>query len=120
MDETARHPQFRNNGKPRQLIENRQYKCVYLPRHSPELNQIEQFLAIAKDKVRCSQFGDTKNSKPEFLRRVVKFSESTHIISHNILELYLKIASMNAFCTVDSRFDIKISLPLFLFKECQK
>jgi hypothetical protein len=34
----------------RPMIENRGYQCVYLPPYSPELNPIEQFWAIVKNK----------------------------------------------------------------------
>ncbi|KAG1164817.1 hypothetical protein G6F36_013707 [Rhizopus arrhizus] len=40
------------------MITERGYKCVYLPPYSPELNPIEQFLSIVKNKVKRSQFQD--------------------------------------------------------------
>jgi len=40
----------------KKYIENRGYKCVYLPTCSPELNPIEQFWAIAKSKVKRRRF----------------------------------------------------------------
>lgn len=45
------------------MIEDRGYKCVYLPKYSPELNPIEQFWASVKRKVRRSQFGNTEDVK---------------------------------------------------------
>lgn len=88
MDEMDKYSQFKGfyliidnspihgkNGELSQLIENRGYKCVYLPPYSPELNTIEQFWAIVKGKVRRSDTEDLKT----------KFPESIYIILHSIL-----------------------------------
>lgn len=42
------------------MIIGRGYRCIYLPPHSPELNPIEQFWSIVKNKVKRSQFQDTE------------------------------------------------------------
>ncbi|CEG78667.1 hypothetical protein RMATCC62417_13242 [Rhizopus microsporus] len=42
------------NGELSQLIENRGYKCIYLPPYSPEFNPIEPLWAIIKGKARRS------------------------------------------------------------------
>ncbi|KAG0930755.1 hypothetical protein G6F57_011662 [Rhizopus arrhizus] len=39
---------------------NKDYKCVYLPPYSPELNPIEQFWALVKRKVRRQKLKDTE------------------------------------------------------------
>ncbi|KAG1139476.1 hypothetical protein G6F38_009802 [Rhizopus arrhizus] len=38
------------------MVTERGYKCIYLPPYSPELNPIEQFWSIVKNKVKRSQF----------------------------------------------------------------
>jgi hypothetical protein len=43
------------------MIIERGYKCVYIPSYSPELNPIEQFWFIVKNKVKRSQFQDKEN-----------------------------------------------------------
>lgn len=43
------------------MITERGYKCVYLPPYSPELNPIEQFWSIVKNKVKRSQFQDKED-----------------------------------------------------------
>jgi transposase len=40
----------------KKYIEYRGYKCVYLPTYSSELNPIEQFWAVAKNKVKRHRF----------------------------------------------------------------
>lgn len=44
------------------MVENRikDYKCVYLPPYSPELNPIEQFWAIVKHKVKRNQLMESE------------------------------------------------------------
>ncbi|CEG80826.1 hypothetical protein RMATCC62417_15105 [Rhizopus microsporus] len=70
----------------RTLIENRDYQCVYLPPYSPELNSIEQFLAIVKNKVRHSQFED----KEDLQTRITEASNNVpvrylrNIIQHSV------------------------------------
>ncbi|KAG0905458.1 hypothetical protein G6F29_012149 [Rhizopus arrhizus] len=39
---------------------NKDYKCVYLPPYSPELNPIEQFWALVKRKIRRQKLKDTE------------------------------------------------------------
>lgn len=39
---------------------NKDYKCVYLPPYSPELNPIEQFCAIVKYNVKCNQLMESE------------------------------------------------------------
>lgn len=53
-------PIHEKNGELGQLIENRGYKCVYLPLYSAGLNSIEQFWAIVKGKVRRSDTEDLR------------------------------------------------------------
>ncbi|CEI90513.1 hypothetical protein RMCBS344292_04837 [Rhizopus microsporus] len=38
------------------MMTERGHKCIYLPPYSPELNPIEQFWSIVKNKIKCSQF----------------------------------------------------------------
>ncbi|KAG1459567.1 hypothetical protein G6F56_006134 [Rhizopus delemar] len=38
------------------MVTEREYKCTYLPLYSPELNPIQQFWSIVKNKAKCSQF----------------------------------------------------------------
>lgn len=40
------------------LITNRGYRCVYLPPYFPELNPIEQFWSLVKNRVKRSKFND--------------------------------------------------------------
>ena len=43
------------------MITERGYRCIYLPPYSPELNPIEQFWSIVKNKVKRSQFQNTED-----------------------------------------------------------
>jgi hypothetical protein len=45
------------------IVTSRGYKCVYLPPYSPELNSIEQFWSVVKNKVKRSQFGNKEDLK---------------------------------------------------------
>lgn len=40
----------------KEMVKERGYKCVYLPPHSPELNPIENFWSVVKNKVKRSSF----------------------------------------------------------------
>lgn len=42
------------------FIEDRGYRCIYLPLYSPELNPIEQFWSICKCKLKREQLLDEK------------------------------------------------------------
>ena len=67
MDVLDRHEMFKDNyivmdNAPihqhediRKHIENRGYRCIYLPPYSPELNPIEQFWSICKSKLKREQ-----------------------------------------------------------------
>ncbi|KAG1494377.1 hypothetical protein G6F53_012586 [Rhizopus delemar] len=66
---------------------NRDYKCVFLPPYSPELNPIEQFWALVKRKVRREKLRDTEtlqdrivdaaNEVPiEHLRNIIQHSKN--------------------------------------------
>jgi hypothetical protein len=61
MDNSPIHD--KKSGEIDKMIEDRGYKCVYLPKYSPELNPIEQFWASVKRKVKRSQFGNTEDLK---------------------------------------------------------
>ncbi|KAG1458282.1 hypothetical protein G6F56_006432 [Rhizopus delemar] len=61
MDNSPIHD--KKSGEIDKMIEYRDYKCVYLPKYSPELNPIEQFWASVKRKVRRRQFGNTEDLK---------------------------------------------------------
>jgi transposase len=76
------------------MVTERGYECIYLPPYSPELNPIEQFWSIVKNKVKHSQFqtkedlstriaGACNNVPPEHLRALAQ-----HLV--NIFEDYLK------------------------------
>lgn len=67
------------------MVTERGYKCIYLPPYSPELNPIEQFWSIVKNKVKRSQFQTKEdlstriteacnNVPPEHLRAFVQHS----------------------------------------------
>jgi transposase len=43
------------------MVADRGYRSVYLPPYSPELNPIEKFWTIVKNKVKRSQFNDTED-----------------------------------------------------------
>ena len=43
------------------MVADRGYRSVYLPPYSPELNPIEKFWAIVRNKVKRSQFNDTED-----------------------------------------------------------
>ncbi|KAG0758624.1 hypothetical protein G6F18_010809 [Rhizopus arrhizus] len=67
MDVLNRHEMFKDNyivmdnasihqhEDIRKYIENRGYRCVYLPPYSPELNPIEQFWSVCKSKLKREQ-----------------------------------------------------------------
>ncbi|KAG1054711.1 hypothetical protein G6F43_003288 [Rhizopus delemar] len=67
MDVLDKHKMFKDNyivmdNSPihqhediRKHVENRGYRCIYLPPYSPELNQIEQFWSICKSKLKREQ-----------------------------------------------------------------
>jgi len=67
MDVLDRHKMFKDNyivmdnasihqhEDIRKYIENRGYRCVYLPPYSPELNPIEQFWSVCKSKLKREQ-----------------------------------------------------------------
>lgn len=67
MDVLDRHEEFKGNyivmdNAPihlhddiRKHIENRGYRCLYLPAYSPELNPIEQFWSVCKSKLKREQ-----------------------------------------------------------------
>jgi transposase len=38
-----------------EYISHRNYRCVYLPQYSPELNPIEQFWSVAKSKLKRNE-----------------------------------------------------------------
>lgn len=46
-----------------ELVLSKGYKCVYLPPYSPQLNPIEQFWSVLKNKVKRSEFGDKYDLK---------------------------------------------------------
>ncbi|KAG1150146.1 hypothetical protein G6F37_011268 [Rhizopus arrhizus] len=50
------------------MVTERGYKCIYLPPYSPELNPIEQFWSIVKNKVKRSQF----QTKEDLLTRITE------------------------------------------------
>lgn len=58
MDNAPIHSSYEVN----QMVENRKknYKCVYLPPYSPELNPIEQFWSIVKHKVKRNQLMESE------------------------------------------------------------
>lgn len=58
MDNAPIHTSIEIN----KLIESRErdYKCVYLPPYSPELNPIEQFWALIKARVKRQKLQDTE------------------------------------------------------------
>lgn len=71
-----------------EMIIERGYKCVYLPPYSPELNPIENFWSVIKNKVKRSTFDETSdlitrvteacNSvPPKHLRAFVQHSADT-------------------------------------------
>lgn len=57
-----------------ELILRRGYRCVYLP-YSPELNPIEQFWSVVKNKVRRSEFAD----KEDLRTRITEACDSVPI-----------------------------------------
>ncbi len=46
-----------------ELITSRGYRSIYLPPHSPELNPIEQFWSVVKNKVKRGTFSDDEDLK---------------------------------------------------------
>lgn len=66
-----------------EIIEERGYRSVYLPPYSPELNPIEQFWSVLKDKVKRSQFGDTEDLK-------TRISEASQQVPIEILKNIIK------------------------------
>lgn len=95
MDEMDRFPEMTNhyivmdnapihgNKEIEEIIEERGYRSVYLPPYSPELNPIEQFWSVLKDKVKRSQFGDTEDLK-------TRISEASQQVPIEILKNIIK------------------------------
>lgn len=57
MDNASIH----NHEENETLITNKGYRCVYLPPYSPELNPIEQFWSLVKNRVKRSKFNDKED-----------------------------------------------------------
>lgn len=64
---------------------NRDYKCVYLPPYSPELNPIEQFWALVKRKVRREKLKDTETLQERIVDAAneVPIQHLENIIQHS-------------------------------------
>lgn len=72
-----------------ELITKRGHKSIYLPPYSPELNPIEQFWAIVKNKVKRSRFED----KEDLFTRV---TEACNSVPPNHLHAFVQ-HSVNVF-----------------------
>ncbi|KAI8874653.1 hypothetical protein K501DRAFT_204105, partial [Backusella circina FSU 941] len=72
-----------------ELITKRRYKSIYLPTYSPELNPIEQFCAIVKNKVKRSRF----ENKEDLVTRI---TEACNSVPSNHLHAFAQ-HSMNVF-----------------------
>ncbi|KAG0846967.1 hypothetical protein G6F17_012956 [Rhizopus arrhizus] len=64
---------------------NKDYKCVYLPPYSPELNPIEQFWALVKRKVRRQKLKDTETLQERIVGAAneVPIQHLENIIQHS-------------------------------------
>ncbi|KAG1038190.1 hypothetical protein G6F43_012730 [Rhizopus delemar] len=60
---------------------NRDYKCVFLPPYSPELNPIEQFWALVKHKVRREKLQDTETLQD----RIIDAANEVPIVVFSLL-----------------------------------
>jgi transposase len=72
-----------------ELITKRGYKSIYLPPYSPELNPIEQFWAIVKNKVKRSRFEDKEDL-------FTRFTEACNSVPPNHLHAFVQ-HSVNVF-----------------------
>ncbi|KAG0177271.1 hypothetical protein DFQ28_009577 [Apophysomyces sp. BC1034] len=65
-----------------ELTASRGYKCVYLPPYSLELNPIEQFWSVVRNKVKRSELSDKED-----LRTRITETCNTMILSSNTMIL---------------------------------
>ncbi|CEP19424.1 hypothetical protein [Parasitella parasitica] len=64
---------------------NRDYKCVYLPPYSPELNPIEQFWALVKHKIKREKLKDTETLQERIIDAAneVPIQHLKNIVQHS-------------------------------------
>jgi transposase len=55
------------------MITERGYKCVYLPPYSPELDPIEQFWFMVKNKIKRRQFEDKEDLATRIAEKCLTF-----------------------------------------------
>lgn len=69
-----------------EMIKRRGYRGIYLPKYSPELNPIEQFRAVLKNKVKRSQFSDVEDLRSRITEASQEISIQTicNIINHSV------------------------------------
>jgi hypothetical protein len=69
-----------------EMIKRRGYRGIHFPKYSPELNPIEQFWAVLKNKVKRSQFSDVEDLRSRITEASQEISIQTirNIISHSV------------------------------------
>ncbi|EIE77712.1 hypothetical protein RO3G_02416 [Rhizopus delemar RA 99-880] len=81
IDNTPIHKQIEDMLNER----NRDYKCIFFPPYSPELNPIEQFWALVKRKVQREKFEDTETLQDIIINaaKEVSIRHLRNIIQHS-------------------------------------
>lgn len=76
-----------------ELITSRDYKSIYFPSYSPELNSIKQFWSVVKNKVERGTFSDNKVLKTRIAEACNKSSHSSFKGLYTALLINVKIKS---------------------------